>query len=652
VGDDAYDWNSECTYPDATCVANFHVKNGYCQACPSGSQNNAGDKTVDGDTECDDNDLDFVFEKDMGVYMASETGYGGTKGKERDVPRKLASATCGSKYYVAFTSQTVFPVPWGGWNSGDSLYGPEGSTYGHIAEFRYYKGGFTFVRSFKYSACREIVDIKVSNSANGDCSVISALCFGEYQKGPNVFTTSEFKNKFTNFKKDMVAEFNPLPFLGINSTKSQLPTDCNKPYIDILGTYLMEWNTAGLTQDADTVHLINTAIGGSRKGDHVHSTNKDATMYMVDLETTAYGGCLYHEGNINMAWDRAADGTLTYNKDWSRGWSIGSGHTLSNKLAFNNVLENFGVFGLTDDPGYSRRFGTVPDDVPKGTWMYKNNHPSGYYENRQSGGTSEIVSWGSKGYVGSTTGAKPTGSRDRSMLALAKLPGTAEQFKNAKAATDTCNQKIDGTVQGCHLGDSALIWLDSLIRDGYSAAYSSVAHFGVGDEDDDNFLVGWAEYPGEGNYDRPKPSGGFFVARVQASTGAISNKQRFDNTGWRDQQDWLFMPTTGCVTWPGVWNDLGPKEHYGGWSTNEGTNRDLYSTKLQISEWCPSRNQASNGNGRSSTGRTSRDRMSGSRMGTRSIPDDDSESVSGSVCISSGLVGHVLVALVGLHIAL
>jgi hypothetical protein len=580
AGDDSLDYNTVCKF-DALqiCKQNFHVKDGYCQPCPAGLANNAGDKNDKGDTQCDDNKLDSVFSFDVGAKLAVEGNFHqSTKGTVRDplYPRKIASAVCGNSYFVAFTSQSKIPI-----TNGEFLnYGAEGDTQGHVIEYSVTKGSFTYRKGFKFPQCREMVDVEVSDSAKGKCSVITALCIGKYDT-----------HRFKNFKRDMLAATFGTGTRGMGWTTHHLktPESCNvAKNPNILGMYLLEWNSAdgGLKQEPAAAHLINTAIGNWRMGDWVISVNKDSTLLSVDLEVTVFGGdCQYHEGSLNTAWDRSSDGTLAYNREWSRGWAIGGGHTNANRLAYNSVLDNFGQFGLTDDKGFSRRFSAISADsakqTPKGTVLYRSDHPGSFFDNMQSGGTSEVISFGRNGFIGSTTGAMPSNpNKERSMLAIARLPGTRAQW-DAVAADSTSFK------------DTVLVWMKDLITPGYSAGWSSISHVGLGDENTNRFLLGWGEYEGESNVNNPLPSGGFYVVEVDKDGNLLSTKKRIDNSGWRDKQDWLYIPATGCVVWPGAWNEVnGPKGHYGGWTAN--TDASLFSTKLRISEYCPGASAGTN----------------------------------------------------------
>jgi hypothetical protein len=565
AGDDSLDYNTVCKFSLQTCAKDFHVKDGYCQPCPPDRANKAGDRNDKGDTQCDDNILSTVFDFDVGVKLAVEgkfTSTKGTVGHPRH-PRKIASAVCGNSYFVAFTSQTKTPI-----SSGEQLnYAAEGDTYGHLAQYNVKKGSFTSLKKFRFSQCREMVDVEVSDSSKAPCSVITALCIGKYDSP-----------RFKNFKKNLVPTTNrPMGWDSIGRRFQKTPEECNKKRATILGMYLLEWNTAnGLSQEPDSVHLINTAIGNDRMGDWVIKANKDSTLLMTDLEVTVFGRCDYHEGNVNMAWTRKSDGSLTYNAGMSGKWSIGSGHTQANRLAYNSVLDNFGSLGYTDDAGWSRRFYAIGANhaTPKGTVLYRNDHPGGFWPNIQSGGTSEIISFGRNGFLGSTTGALPSDTlKERSMLAIARLPGTKAQHDSALAKTGFFNETV-------------LVWLKDLITPGYSAAWSSISHVGVGDENSNRFLLGWGEYEGEINVADPLPSGGFYLVEIDKDGKLLSKKKRIDNSGWRDKQDWLYIPATGCVVWPGAWNDInGPKGHYGSWENSPA----LFSTKLRISEYCPGR---------------------------------------------------------------
>jgi len=177
---------------------------------------------------------------------------------------------------------------------------------------------------------------------------------------------------------------------------------------------------------------------------------------------------------------------------------------------------------------------------PGPTWAY-------------GGGATDIVSRGSKGWLG--------------------------VFAVLEDARSSAGQKIGVAT----LPEGQVTFLD-LAKPGMSASWPHLARFGQ--EDEDTFLLGWSDLETSSTWDRmPQPSS-FHLAEVD-SKGSIKAQHEIAGTSWTDTSEWATIPNSGCVVWANVWSDsAGPNGKYGSWEQGDEFDA-LFSSSLRLTLVCP-----------------------------------------------------------------
>lgn len=334
--------------------------------------------------------------------------------------------------------------------------------------------------------------------------------------------------------------------------------------------YLLEWTNGDLVARPDASLLVNKAIGGWRYGHWALSLNSPADVYSISLKTTLFGGGVYHEGDVHLAVSRAS-GDFTHAPDLSDGWACATGHTLWNTLAYNAALDKWGRWCWTDGnaggvTAYADWFKVVRA-TGSAAEVYRIVPAGKDGKHGNDGGTSDLVSFGTKGWVGVLTGPEP--GSDLTRVGVVRLPagGQSEFAANPSAF--------------------GISWLSGLVDAGKGAGWAKLAHVGSTAEGTDRFLLGWAQR-GAQMKDPPLPEK-FFLAEVDHTGRRLGAAIQVDNAGWGEKTDWVTIPASGCVAWPHAWGDeSGPKGPYGSWkSTADKFMEGLYSTKLHITVYCP-----------------------------------------------------------------
>lgn len=176
----------------------------------------------------------------------------------------------------------------------------------------------------------------------------------------------------------------------------------------------MEYTHGTTNQDkADATVVVNKAVGGSSIGNWALSLNRDKTIYILDLKITTGN----HAGSLNVAVER---GTWAWRSDLSTGYACGVGHTMRNRLTYNDQLGTWARLCWTDN---NARNAAEPDGPFAGSYLYGfffqtlglgdtssvqiSALPNAKYWESGPGGPHSIISLGSEGWMAVGFGPVP-----------------------------------------------------------------------------------------------------------------------------------------------------------------------------------------------------------------------------------------------------
>ena len=550
AGDDSLAGDTGCS-----CVKDRHVKSGKCAPCPSGSHKEAGDNTLDGDTGCT---IVSVYSFDVGttasvaanVMIWINGGFDWNPTRVRD----MQSAACKSTLIVAWTAQFRRPP------EKDSRYAPEGATIGYLSSFSATPEDVKLKLSVQLPYCLEMGEVVASS----DCDLIAVLCLSRHP--PSVWGKS--------FKQDLVEEARVTGH-SIWGRKTEPKKDGTT---EILSIYLLEWYGGAISDAPSAVFLINNAINTWRYGNYAIAMNPEGTYYSINVPITVWGGDLqYHAADMHQTFYRplpASGKFLRYDWQLTDDYACGTGHTHWNVLTYNDALDKWGRWCWTDLDKNTVWFRVAGERGKRsklmtlGDYVAVNNKE---ITSRQGGGPSDIVSFGSKGWLGALTGPGPLGHVDwpsqTTRTGIVLLPPSHALYNDE---------------------DYPVHWLQTA-SNGKSYGYAKLQHVGgtsVG-EDADRFLFGYAELSDKKEPWKIRKPQRFVVQEINHKGEVLGDaKHVIHNSGWSERTKWTWMPESGCVVWAHAWGDeSGPLGAYG--SRDKAPANGLYTNILRINSYCP-----------------------------------------------------------------
>jgi hypothetical protein len=399
--------------------------------------------------------------------------------------------------------------------------------------------------------------------------------------------------------------------------------------------YLFEYQNGGVKSTTpDKMLLINHAVGGWHYGQQMLRLNKAKSTYFVDLKVTAGPHANNrHQGQTHFGIDRTQEDPKTKSYKWLRltdGWACGGGHTIMNRIVYNEFTDEWGRLCWTDISLHSI-FMTSRDNVGL---SLLNAHEKTTYE--YEGGTNGLASLGKEGYmvvgVGPGIGAghldPPFPGREGLKLGVFnlpqeiapvieqrkpfKLPGVKPRHDPSKCQEkgkfdrDCCaaeadagcadgfiynytgkncvrhyrfGECLDPKSMGLHEQVYSWSWLDTPEPHGDGDKWMGepkIANFRrMGDRG--RLLVGWVPA-------MPRMGLGseFWVQEMDYKKNLMGDAMMLQGTGWHEDSDWQFLKASGCVAMVHAWmgND-GPGKTFPVEGAAETTKQ------LQLTSICP-----------------------------------------------------------------
>lgn len=482
-------------------------------------------------------------------------------------------------------------------------------TEGHVTQFAVRRSGsFRRLADFKYPLCWKMGG--VATSADG--SVIGVLCRGLKDSHPaskgDPKGSINFIEKYRRSPDSQCSSWRGKCFpMGWYS-------DIDSPL------YLLEFR-GGLKQNPDNIVLINHASGGWNYGHLSIELNKAKTLYFIDIKITlGPSRTNRHEGNIHFG-IRRSDWTKV---DLTDGFACGGGHTISNRLAYNNALDSFSRYCMIDTH-HEVRWGTTPTPRNSDAHILTPNFGNTY---NYLGGAMNIVSLGSRGWMASAVGPDRLSydPEKGTTVGVIRLPKTHQEYiedhkrspsagthdaskcrENGKFDRDCCaSEGAASCADGYHYhytGKNCVTFYRiyqcwkpgsfTPIKHKYNwkwfnlfsnqfpqkrVGMVNLANFRKGGENSNRLLLGWSPsmvFQGVTNE--------YVVQEMDINTNLVGSPLRLNNSGWGEDNEWVYVPARGCVVFPFAWVDSasGPGSRY----PVEG---NLPTTKkLQMTSICP-----------------------------------------------------------------
>jgi len=505
----------------------------------------------------------------------------------------------------------------------EQLFSPEGVTVGHVGLFSVQPGKVQMTKEVTLDQCTDVGGV----TASEDCSVLAALCISRKP-------SSAFHNFKTNMVEDVKKGINPPDLKDVWWTADHkgsglfagwdTPSSAHGKHEEVLSVYLLEWH-GELKSEPDAVVLVNHGIVW-RNGNYAVALNSEGTLYNFDVVVgvlaSGHGIYSYHKMDTNFAMRRS---DYSYVQKMSA-VNCGPGHTWWNQLRYNKAVQKFGRWCWTDgcnkkynggDRGWGVWFTAAPstdaqvqegaefyikaDFEGKNTFLnYKDLHtwrklpgeiirqPNGKDGMPgNDGGPSDIVSFGSKGWVGVMV-VTESDSTNAQTAAVVQIPADAPHVWNT------------GSNEYTEAPKKVTKYVKNLVPEGKGVARLKIAHLGGTSEEDDNFLLGWSEvdaatFVGGPHTKAPLPTR-YNLAVVDHELKMKGEAIEVENTSWDEHSDWVTMPASGCVVFPSIFGDTsGPKGPYSPPAPYkkdfEGPADEIpgyFTTKLRFTLYCPS----------------------------------------------------------------
>ena len=462
----------------------------------------------------------------LGARMAMSKGYHLTTQRNGWQPRRMQSASCKPP-----AGKERLIVAW------DST-----EPKGHLAEFEVNGDGSTRMISNRAQepACEEMGDV----AAAPDCSVIAALCHSSHGRGQEI-RDRKYPSGVVDFQK-RAGKYG----WGWTNDHPPMPLDRQEEL------YLLEY-TEGTTDRArpDATVVVNKAVGGAPIGNWALSLDKAKQVYLLDMKVTTG----HHEGSLGVGLQR---GTWAWREDLSSGWACGVGHTMANRLTYNDELGTWARLCWTDN---SARNAAEPSGPYAGSYLYGfffqtlparsgGTHavqlsalPNAKYNSDSPGGPHSIISLGAEGWLAVGFAPVPKDDskpRERRQLALsiARLPPSSNGCGSKTPYNNYGRVKDDDKCNWQYLtelpGQSA--WTYDGQRGGLG--YVNVQHM-----EGDDFLVGYATGIDHQSHQPPT----YRVAKIRKD-GAIRSSKTLEGTGWGEDDVWARLSSKGCAAFPSV----------------------------------------------------------------------------------------------------
>ncbi|GMH73458.1 hypothetical protein TrST_g10908, partial [Triparma strigata] len=491
----------------------------------------------------------------------------GLSGALPETVRRMQSATCGDKLFVGWTAHES-------WSPNEEF--PDQNlfvenTVGHLSEYDIdpSTGIATLVSDQGFEYCNEMGDVTVSS----DCSVKAVLC------------RSSLEPDEISGATDWMASVDPNR-VQFGWYQTSIPLGESK-YRTIDQMYLMEWTEGAVVANPPShVALVSHSQGGWNYGHYSLSLNSGKTTYSVDLKTTITsendGG--WHEGSTAFAIDRPISAGK-WNAELSSGWGCAVGHTMGNRLTYNENLDKWARFCWTDGCNsqgkpdsfessqgcFGTFFATIPKAEPEQSrqlmWL-EYGAPAGKFDPwRGNGGPGNLISRGDDGFLGIAVRPDPK-VPSKLTIGLAALP--ADQ---AGCANSSCGFSwIPASV----LGGSNVYYYENG-EEGNALGLANIQHIGPGGDEGKRYLLGFAdavEFKGI--------SSQYYVVEADDKGSLYGDVTPIDS-GWGEEDAWL-QTESGCVVFPFAWaGDRGPGSTYG---NTKGNDEENMSSIMRVTVIC------------------------------------------------------------------
>jgi len=498
------------------------------------------------------------FAKARPWTMMPGSGFAG--GAQTFIPRRMFTTGCGGNHLiVAWTAH----ISW----QANPEYGPGGKkkdqglweeiTIGHVSEFSIDDAGRTTLLSDQELVfCNEVGNV----AASATCDVVAMLC--RSSQSPAELGAYDFQAETESRYGKQFGWYVP-----------SRPNASSEKYRIVDHMHLLEWTSgqAGQTgQTPQTIVHLGKHAGGWNYGHWDISLNHNSSMYAVSLKTTI-GPPREGEPDFNWGWHEGSMNYAINRKDWSLNRAFygggGEGHTLENRISYNEVSDTWGTFYGTDaQDTWSRSIfvGTMPggrEDI----YHIPPSPTAGWHG---TGGPFNMVSRGAKGWLGIMNAPDP---------------------RNPKKADEEVDTLIAALVEApldvadCKDGACKPQWLFDLPamppNPEQKLGMLSLQSLGPAGEAA-RLILGWAKVKGSASSE-------YYVAEIDDKGNMKSKAQLLNNVGWGEDNTWATLPETRCVAFAFTWNEdlVNPygNSHFGG---DSGPGTDLFSDVLRLTVIC------------------------------------------------------------------
>ena len=413
---------------------------------------------------------------------------------------------------------------------------------GHVATFELNSGkASNLISDITFPYCYKMGGI----TTNKDGSVIGVLCRGYIDTDPlskgDPPGTISFIDKYKNNNNCTDWKGNCYPMGWYSDLDSPL--------------YLLEFTGGKVTDTPNSIVLVNHATGGWNYGHLSIDINSDSSVYFLDIKITLGPSATNrHEGDIHFG---------IFRSNWTRksltdGFACGPGHTISNRLAYNSVLDSFSRYCMIDTR-HEVRWGTTPTPSNSDALILTPDDGTTYNFN---GGSMNIVSLGSKGWMASAVGPdiQQYNKTKETTIGTIRLPNTHKEFDPVKNQWNWLN--LPEPISNTTIKRAGMV---------------NLANFGKGGEESGRLLVGWS--PSMATQGITKE---YLVQEINTNGNFVGSPLRLDKTGWGEDNEWVYIPATGCVAFPFTWmGNSGPGSDFPIYNANTTTKT------LRVTTICP-----------------------------------------------------------------
>jgi len=499
----------------------------------------------------------------------------GLVGVHSKTVRRMQSASCGDKLFVAFTAHKS----WSPNQEFPDQHLFDENTVGHIAEYNIdpSTGIATLVSDQAFGYCNEMGDVTVST----DCTIRAVLCRSSLE--PNEIEGATDWMEATDPNRSHFGWYQTSIPLGQPKART------------IDQAYILEWTGENaVASPPDNIVLISHSLGGWNYGHYALSLNAQKTTYSVDLKTTITSeGDTWHEGSTGFAIDRPLSPGV-WNPELSSGWGCGAGHTMGNRLTYNAGLDKWARYcwadgcnelgkpsTFADGQGcFGTFFSTIPKNDPaqsRQLMCLKYGDPDGLFDPwRGSGGPANLVSRGADGFLAVAVRPDPS-APSKLTIGLAALPADQADCNNSPCGFKWLPASALGGDNFYYL-DIPHDYYDNTPAEGNPIGFASVQHIGSGGEEGKRFLLGFAD-----GVKFRGMSSNYYVVEADENGNLYGDVMPIDS-GWGEEDEWA-QTSSGCVVFPFTWSgDEGPGKAYG---NINGDDDEGFSSIMHVTVICP-----------------------------------------------------------------